>query len=138
MEHQFGNVFATIGQSGNRKGHHIEAVKRSSRKTPLLDHALHVASGGGNDTNIDLDGLLSANADEFAGGQDTRQFALNLLRQIGDFFEIDGATWASSRTPISRGLVPSASVPNRAISNSSALKWMGEKATNAFSARWDC
>ena len=83
-----------VGMLSQRRGldmQDVESIEEVCTKGTLCDSGVQIAVGGGNDTDIDMDG--GGAADFFKGGivKESEKFDLNGKREFADFVQEENA-----------------------------------------------
>ncbi len=91
VECQGADVLRALAQGGNAHRDDGDAVVEIFAELALGDHGLEVAVGGGDDAHGDADGLLAADAVEFAFLQNAQEFGLGAGMEVAHFIEEEGA-----------------------------------------------
>ena len=87
------NVFAALAQRRQLDVKDVETIEEVGAELPFLDEQLEVLVGGGDDAEIDLDGLVAADAHDLALLQDAQQVGLRLEADVADLVEEDRAAF---------------------------------------------
>ena len=82
---QGADVFAALAQRGDADGNYAQAIVEIFAEFLLRDQFLQIAIGGGDDAHRNLDGLLAADAMEFAFLQNAEEFGLRSRVEVADF-----------------------------------------------------
>ena len=89
MLRQQGNVLAAFAQGRQANLDHVQAIVKIFAEPSLLHFLGKILVGGGDDADVDLDLLISADAVEAAFLQDAQKIGLQLGRDVADFIEED-------------------------------------------------
>src|SRR6516164_2281554 len=97
--HQHGDVLFATSQRWHIDGKHIKPVKQVASEGSCVDSCLQVAVGGGDNTHVNGDGLIPADALKLALLQYTQQGNLRFGGKISDLVEEEGAAFRELETP---------------------------------------
>ena len=85
--HEQRNVFAAFAHRRQVDRNNIQPVIKIFTEGAVLYHLLEIGAGGGNDSDVDLYGAVSAHALKLAFLQDAQQFHLKSDRHVPDFIQ---------------------------------------------------
>ena len=88
---EHGNVFAALAKRRQREGNDIEPVIEIAAKITALDHSGEGNVGGGDDPNIDMDGVRFSEPFDLALLKSAQEFGLQMQRHLSDFVQQNGA-----------------------------------------------
>lgn len=97
---QAGNVTFAVAQRRQFEVDHAQAVKEVFAESPLADHFAQVAVGGGDETDVDLDGFGAADPFEGTGFQHAQQLDLGGGIDFTDFVEEQRAVVGDLEPPL--------------------------------------
>jgi len=92
------DVRAAFAERGHRNAHDVEAVIKIFAKYFFTDAGFEVAVGGGNGTEITVNGFGAADALEGAFLKDAQELGLKVGREFTDFVEENGAAFGQFET----------------------------------------
>ncbi len=98
-----GNIFASFAQGRDGDGHALDAEIKILAELFFGDHFLERAVGGADQADIDLDGIVGAQADDFAIFQDAQQLGLHGGGHVADFVHEEGAAVGVLEAPFALG-----------------------------------
>src|SRR5262249_24219507 len=97
--HEQWDILLAISQRRYVDREHIESIKQVASKRSRGDRRLQVSIGGCDDSNGDIDGLISSDPLERSLLQNAQQRDLSLSRKVADFIEKKRSTLGELETP---------------------------------------
>ena len=94
-----GEVFLAVAQGGDEEGDDVEAVEEVLAKIALGDFVFEVLVGGGDDADIDVDGVGGADGEETLLVQGPQDLGLCFEAHVTDLVEEKGAAIRSFEGP---------------------------------------
>jgi len=81
------NVGGAVAQRRDEERNDVEAIEKILAETAVQNFLFEIFVGGGNDANIDADGLIGADRLEALLFEDAKNFGLGAKTHIADFIE---------------------------------------------------
>ncbi len=99
-----GDIFGSFAEGGDVDFEGVDAEHQVFAEGALFDHFFEVAVGGADHADVDVDGLVIAEAADVAGFEDSKQLGLHREGELADFVQEDGPAVGYFELPGGGGL----------------------------------
>ena len=96
------DVLGALAQGGQLHPDDVQPEVQIGAELTVLDHPLEVAVGGGDDADVDGDGVIRADRGDGLFLQDAQELGLRRQRQVADLVEEQGAAVGGGDVPGAR------------------------------------